>query len=547
MKSTTISLCRGSYGSGYPVDAFEAAIRYIRSEISNPIRDCAAFSARACLQSPRPRGGNDLGTRRFLLEFPPLRPQRLRGACLERGRWHARSTRCSGDDFRCAIEKGPACDERSKPPPRLRGRDARRSAALCAAAKHALKVHGAAESPAMPQIRSTAASADPHHVPAQQIDPGIAPQTDGPRGPAAPQNPPPPPFVLSPQEQSDLDQVLDAWEQKNGQIKTFKCDFTRIAIRSGFLSKAARQPEEPRQTSKGEIKYVAPDKGLLRETEGETWSLNPTTRKLEKKKLEALEHWACDGKNLYKVDYQQKTVEEIPIPPELQGKGITQGPLPFVFGAKAADLKARYYIRPTTPKDDKDHAWLEIRPKFIRDAQNFSKVELILRTQRHVPHGDSDSWHERDGSRRLHARAARVQSDSQFRQRLQARPSASSTSKTTRNPRRPRRSAAAPPREPPLRRSGSFRTQVDGMPAAPFASRQARFQSARSLPAGHFQTAARRLRADRGFIRKIRINRESAGQIIRKIAPICGRFVLKSLSHPGLEVELCRPLGLLSV
>jgi TIGR03009 family protein len=226
----------------------------------------------------------------------------------------------------------------------------------------------------------------PDHIPAQQIDQGIAPQTDNPRGPAAAQNPPPPPFTLSPQEQVELDQILTAWEQKNGQIKTFKCYFDRKQYDPVFFPKRDGR-EEPVQTSKGEIKYEAPDKGLLRETEGDVWSVNPTTRKLEKKKLEALEHWACDGKFLYKVDYQQKTVEEIPIPAELQGKGITQGPLPFVFGAKAADLKARYFIRPfpDAPKDDKEHAWLEIRPRFMRDAQNFSEVDLILRVKDMFP------------------------------------------------------------------------------------------------------------------------------------------------------------------
>jgi TIGR03009 family protein len=248
----------------------------------------------------------------------------------------------------------------------------------------------------------------PDHVPAQQIDPGISPRTDAgrdpntvhslligpvvphpdaPPGPGAPQNPPPPPFTLTPQEQAELDQILISWEQKNGQIKTFKCYFDRKQYDPVFMPKQGDGHEEPIQMSRGEIKYEAPDKGLLRETEGEVWSVNPTTRKREKKKLDALEHWACDGKNLYKVDYVQTTVEEIPIPPELQGKGITQGPLPFVFGAKAAVLKARYYIRrfPDAPKDDKDHAWLEIRPKFVRDAQNFSEVDLILRVKDMFP------------------------------------------------------------------------------------------------------------------------------------------------------------------
>jgi TIGR03009 family protein len=206
------------------------------------------------------------------------------------------------------------------------------------------------------------------------------PRQDAPRGTAPGQNPPAPPFQLSPQEQADLDNVLDMWEKKNGAIKTFKADFDRCQYDPVFFPK---QPGEknarPKQTSFGEIKYVAPDKGLLRETGGSTWTVNPTSRQLENKKLDALEHWACDGKTLYKVDYQQRTVDEIPIPPELQGKGITQGPLPFVFGAKAADLKARYYIRTTPPPAGAvNEYWLEIRPKYIRDAENYSKVEIIL-------------------------------------------------------------------------------------------------------------------------------------------------------------------------
>jgi hypothetical protein len=117
--------------------------------------------------------------------------------------------------------------------------------------------------------------------------------------------------------------------------------------------------------------------------------MSPTSQKWEKKKLEALEHWACDGKQIYKVDYQQRTVEEIPIPPELQGQGITQGPLPFVFGAKAAELKARYYIRfdPEKPPIAKGQSWLEIRPKYRRDAENFAKVRLALRTNDMFPIG----------------------------------------------------------------------------------------------------------------------------------------------------------------
>ncbi|HEV3415983.1 MAG TPA: hypothetical protein VG056_04200 [Pirellulales bacterium] len=227
---------------------------------------------------------------------------------------------------------------------------------------------------------------DRGNPPADNI-PQQQPRQDASRGPAAQQNPPAPPFQLTQQEQIDLDKILDAWEKQNGQTKTFKCTFNRLQYDAVFFKPRPGEPNQPKQTSRGEIKYAAPDKGVLRETDGVIWSISPTTRQPEGKKLEALEHWACDGKQIYKVDYQQRTVEEIPIPSELQGQGITQGPLPFVFGAKAAELKARYYIRldPEQPAEAKGQAWLEIRPKYRRDAENFAKVYLILRTNDMFP------------------------------------------------------------------------------------------------------------------------------------------------------------------
>lgn len=204
------------------------------------------------------------------------------------------------------------------------------------------------------------------------------PRQQAPGGPAPGSNPPAPPFQLSPKEQVELDKVLNAWEQKNGAITSFKANFDRWQYDPLILPKRPGQMEQPIQTSTGEIKYVAPDKGMLRETSGTTLVENQTTHKLESRKLEKLQYWACDGKTLYSVDNLQKVVEEIDIPPDLQGKAITQGPLPFVFGAKAAELKARYFIRPVTPADATGQYWLEVRPKYMRDAENFSRVQIIL-------------------------------------------------------------------------------------------------------------------------------------------------------------------------
>jgi hypothetical protein len=67
------------------------------------------------------------------------------------------------------------------------------------------------------------------------------------------------------------------------------------------------------------------------------------------------------------------------LPPEFQGKAIADGPLPFVFGAKAQQLKDRYWMRDITdPKDVGKQVWLEAWPKRQQDAGNFHHAEVIL-------------------------------------------------------------------------------------------------------------------------------------------------------------------------
>jgi TIGR03009 family protein len=183
-------------------------------------------------------------------------------------------------------------------------------------------------------------------------------------GPAA--APPKPPFVLSPHEEAQLDRVLQFWEQRSSQIKTFRCKFFRMEYNAAFED--PNRPNQPLHVDKGEICYAAPDKGMFRVEEPRP------------------EHWVCNGKAVYQYDFQQKRVVEHKLPPELQGKGITDGPLPFIFGAKADQIKRRYWMRITTPADAKNQVWLEVLPKFQQDAANFRRVDLILNTENMLPY-----------------------------------------------------------------------------------------------------------------------------------------------------------------
>jgi TIGR03009 family protein len=217
------------------------------------------------------------------------------------------------------------------------------------------------------------------------------PQTRQPNQPVNPQNPtlehrgpqptqpaapPPPPFVLGPAEQAELDRILNLWEQKSRDVKTFDSKFVRWEY---DLTLAAVDPNAPKGTQpqaiskdQGILKFAAPDKGIyhiLYSDKAGKWEPTPP---------EKVEHWMCDGNSIFQYDYQQNQVIECPLAPNLKGKQITEGPLPFLFGAEAKMLRERYWFKTIPAADPQKEVWLDAYPRFQRDAANFSHARVVL-------------------------------------------------------------------------------------------------------------------------------------------------------------------------
>ena len=188
---------------------------------------------------------------------------------------------------------------------------------------------------------------------------------------AARPNVPRAPFTMAPAEQDYVNRVLAAWEKYSDNIKTFEADFTLRTYGSVFQNTQKNQPPAPKM---GKLKYEKPDKGYF-EITGE-------------------DLWICDGDSLFEYDYLKKEVVQHALPPEERGKTIQNGPLPFVFGAKAAMLKQRYWIR-ALPSNNRDQIWMQAFPKYARDAAEFTHVEMIISAkdihpigiQMHLPNG----------------------------------------------------------------------------------------------------------------------------------------------------------------
>ena len=187
---------------------------------------------------------------------------------------------------------------------------------------------------------------------------------------------------LSPEQQAALERLLVGWEARNAKVTTWSCTFYKWEYNAWSPADASGE-RLAFSESTGEIKYAAPDKGLFRVKSSKQW--NPEKRTYDLRPSNSGEHWVCNGTSIYEFRHSERQLRETKLPPEMRGRAISEGPLPFVFGAKADTLKKRYSMRIITPSSVTDKIWLEALPKFQVDAANFSKVELILRATDLMP------------------------------------------------------------------------------------------------------------------------------------------------------------------
>lgn len=204
--------------------------------------------------------------------------------------------------------------------------------------------------------------------------------------PRAPQAPFPP---LDKRHTDYINQLLEYWEHSSGQIKRYKCKFTRWEYDAVFGPRVNAKGVMPAKTiATGVIRFESPDRGMYDVEKFHDYNPPKTAggqpQYLPRAK-ESREKWICDGANVYEQDFKNKKMTVIPLPPEQRGKTISDGPLPFLFGVEAEKVKKRYWLRIITPKDVKGEYWLEAWPKWIQDAQSYKKVEVIIDEKDFLP------------------------------------------------------------------------------------------------------------------------------------------------------------------
>lgn len=197
------------------------------------------------------------------------------------------------------------------------------------------------------------------------------PQNVGPRGP------------VSQREAEYIDKILNFWQFSSDKIKHYSCEFRRWEYDSVY-----GPANEAKTIADGVLKYEKPDKGLYKVEK--MWHFTLPAKpggmpQFLQRPGDVGEHWVCDGESIYQFNTKDKKIVQTILPPEMRGKAISNGPLPFMFGAKAEEMKRRYWLYVTTPKDSKGEYWLLAYPKTREDAANFKMVEIILDEKDFLP------------------------------------------------------------------------------------------------------------------------------------------------------------------
>ena len=191
------------------------------------------------------------------------------------------------------------------------------------------------------------------------------------------------PFQLNQIESAFLDQVLLNWENQSGKIETFRCPFERWEYNPVF----GPSMQIPFSKDLGEVSFQKPDKASFQITHvnrlenppaaNQGQPVTPQQAKWIPQSNIVGEHYVCDGKNVYEYRHDQKQLMVRPIPQDMQGQAIVDGPLPFLFGAKAEKLKQRYWLK-VQDQPDTTQIWLLAFPKFQSDKANYNQVRLSL-------------------------------------------------------------------------------------------------------------------------------------------------------------------------
>ena len=176
------------------------------------------------------------------------------------------------------------------------------------------------------------------------------------------------PFELDDSAQTKLDHVLAERQRLTGHIEAFSCKFVVYEYDPVFGPRNG-----PASVKRGEFKRM-PSGEMQATLHGKSD-----------------EKYVWDSKSRLKIISPGNDTRVLDYSSEKQGIRFSElsgpGAIAALLGSDPETVRARFYIRVSTPPDVKDQIWLEAFPKTQADAGWFTKVDLILNPKDMLPIG----------------------------------------------------------------------------------------------------------------------------------------------------------------
>lgn len=258
--------------------------------------------------------------------------------------------------------------------------DANQAAQLRAAQQQALQAQANPPSGGVPPGAQPQATQQPNAQQPADQQPNAQQLANGVVNPVAPFPP------LNEKWQAYLDQVLAKWELESGKVQRYESKFKRFQFDPTLAA-----PTTAYTIAAGTLKYMKPDKGLFKVNQlvyfnGHDKDGAPQYKPNPQKEFG--EYWICDGKYVHVLDQNEKKCTKYELPPNMRGQSIHLSPLPFVFGVRAAELTARYWVQPVSPPEGRQNeVWLEVYPRRADDAANYQRLQVVLDLKDWMPKG----------------------------------------------------------------------------------------------------------------------------------------------------------------
>ena len=175
-----------------------------------------------------------------------------------------------------------------------------------------------------------------------------------------------PKAVVDPAQARKVDDLLAEWEKRSAKIQMLDATFTRTDVKGG--------PFKGRTDYEGRALLKAPNLACLNLSK-----IDPEN----KAKTTFFQRIICTGDEVVQLDGETKTVTVFPLPKNEQQKALQEGPLPFLFDMKAAQVKERYIIE--LEQEGAKAYRLQIIPRQDIDRDAFSMARIDLNKATFLP------------------------------------------------------------------------------------------------------------------------------------------------------------------